>query len=280
MLEVWETKMKFDIEKVADVIREVSATEVMPRWRKLSAEDISEKTGADDLVTVADQASETALAKALMAMVPGTELVGEESVFAQPERMELFKTDKPLWVIDPIDGTMGFSQGSEDFDMMIALVQKGELLAAWIYAPASDDLYMGERDGGVARVFKGARQSLLRKYNGNTDIAKLTGIMGKKSFTNTQRAHILSFKQRFAGMIGTISAGHDYTALLRDKAQFAIYNKCSPWDHLPGLMLTSELGFHYSKFDGAAYMPGDTQGGLIVASSAAALGVIQHMLFG
>jgi fructose-1,6-bisphosphatase/inositol monophosphatase family enzyme len=256
--------MNIDMQKIEAAIREVAATEIMPRWRNLNAGDIAQKTGPDDLVTVADGASERALSAMLTALYPDSVVVGEEVVEANPATMDYLRGDKPVWVIDPIDGTMGFSKGQPEFDVMLALVQKGELLGGWIYAPVDNDFYMGEKGAGVMRIDgQGMRTTL--SAPSFTSLKDFTGILGKKLLSDAQRTAITEKQSQFKGIISTVCAGHDYAKMLRGDAHFAYYGKNMPWDHLPGLAMLSMLGFHYTKQDGSAYRAGDTSGGIVVA---------------
>src|SRR3546814_20167021 len=65
-----------DLERVAQVLADVAEQEVLPRWRNLAQGEVREKTGPNDLVTIADAAAERALAARLPALVPGSVLVG------------------------------------------------------------------------------------------------------------------------------------------------------------------------------------------------------------
>ena len=269
--------MNVDLDKVATAIREVAATEIIPRWRNLKAGDISEKTGPQDLVTVADQAAEKALSAKLLSLYPNTVVVGEESVEADAGIMNLFQQDKPVWVIDPIDGTMGFSQGEPEFDVMLALVQNGELLAGWIYAPVDDDMIMASIATGAVRITKGSTPQKLPRPQFSS-IKQLSGILGNKLLSKEHRDFVKSQETHFTKITSSVCAGHDYAKILRDEAQFAVYGKCMPWDHLPGLAMLSTLGYVYCKHDGSAYVAGDTTGGLIIAPNKVALDEIKAII--
>ncbi|MGK5643401.1 inositol monophosphatase family protein, partial [Streptomyces sp. URMC 126] len=67
---------------VGEAVRQAAAAEVMPRFRSLAAHEISEKTGPQDLVTVADRLAEEHLTASLTALLPGSAVVGEEAVHA------------------------------------------------------------------------------------------------------------------------------------------------------------------------------------------------------
>ncbi len=269
--------MNVDLNKVATAIREVAATEILPRWRNLAAGDISEKTGPQDLVTVADQAAEKALSAKLIALYPGTVVVGEEGVEADPTKMDLFAQNQPVWVIDPIDGTMGFASGQPEFDVMLALVQGKELLAGWIYAPVDDDLIMASKTTGAVRITKGGAPQKLTPPT-QTSLKQLSGILGNKLLSKEHRDFVKSQENHFTKITSSICAGHDYSAILRGEAQFAVFGKCMPWDHLPGLSMLSTLGYQFCKHDGSPYVAGDTTGGIIIAPNQAMLNDIRAMI--
>ncbi len=269
--------MNVDLDKVAAAIRDVATTDILPRWRHLSASDIYEKTGPEDLVTIADQAAEKALSEKLLALYSDTVVVGEEGVAAKPDIMNLFEDNKPVWVIDPIDGTMGFAKGRTEFDMMLALVYGKKLLAGWIYAPVDDDLIMASITMGAVRITRGGAPQRLTPPP-VTSLKQLSGILGNKLFSREHRDAIQSQESLFSKLSPSVCAGHDYAALLRGDAHFAVYGKCMPWDHLPGLAMLSMLGFAYCKHDGSAYVPGDTTGGLIIAPNQPMLDEIREMV--
>jgi len=68
----------FDPDIVSRLILEVTSTEIMPRYRRLDRGDWREKSPGD-IVTIADERAEAALASRLLELVPGSVLVGEES---------------------------------------------------------------------------------------------------------------------------------------------------------------------------------------------------------
>src|ERR1700720_3643047 len=99
--------MPVDSEKVRRLIVEVADDEIMPRFEKLAAGDISEKSPGD-VVTVADVAAEQRLPPALRALMRGSLVGGGEAVAADPAVLALLEGDDPVWVVDPIDGTANF----------------------------------------------------------------------------------------------------------------------------------------------------------------------------
>ena len=74
--------------RVAEILRAAAATEILPRYRNLSAGAIRQKTSRLDLVTDADEAAETAIAAELLRAFPGALVVGEEAVSRDRSRLD------------------------------------------------------------------------------------------------------------------------------------------------------------------------------------------------
>ena len=83
---------------VETILREVAEEAVLPRFRSLDDDQIDEKSGPQDLVTIADREAEALLARRLPALVPGSAFVGEETVSADPETMKRLGADA-VWAV-------------------------------------------------------------------------------------------------------------------------------------------------------------------------------------
>ena len=80
-----------DPSRVAELMRETAAAELLPRFRNLAKDDIRQKRPGD-VVTVADVASEQRLAAGLAKILPGVPVVGEEAV---ESRSRPGRSDRP-----------------------------------------------------------------------------------------------------------------------------------------------------------------------------------------
>ncbi len=268
------------LEDVAALVAEVAATVVLPRWRNLAAGDIAQKTGPDDIVTVADKAAEVALSARLLALLPGSAVIGEEAVSADPAVLGRFASTGPIWVIDPIDGTSAFAAGASEFAVMVALVENGRPAAGWILAPALGLMTYGSQAGGAFQSRDGGAVTLLAAPEVPPRIGDMVGLLGRRNITEGRRAELAAKEPYFKALDGVACAGIDYPRIVRGEAHFALYNKSEPWDHLPGLGILAAHGVHAAKFDGSPYRPGDNTGGLLVAPNAAAFADIRQALLG
>lgn len=252
------------IDRVAEIIVEVADMVIMPRWRNLAAHEIGTKSRPDDVVTIADREAEVALGRRLGDLIPGAHTVGEEAVSADGAVLDLLRSPEPVWVVDPIDGTRRFSQGRPEFDVLVALVQGGRGLAGWIYSPAKRALIYGEAGGGVYRRVDGRPQQKLQRRQ-MAPLRELEGILSSRPFVSRGLADPAGEQGRFRGFSAPVCAGHNYARLLTGQSDFLINFSALAWDHLAGLALATEAGFHHARHDGAAYDPLDPRGGLLVA---------------
>lgn len=263
-----------DTARVAAIIRDVAVTVVLPHFRTLAPGDISEKTGPLDLVTIADVASEKALSARLAELVPGSLIVGEEAVSADPALLDRLDGDAPVWVIDPIDGTFNFASGNPLFGMIVAYVHKGRTLAGWIHDPVRDRTAIGVAGQGVTVDGQAARLAPLP-----ADFKDAAGVLSRRYCPVEWAARIEAKAAAFAKAPQSVCSAQEYFALLTGEAQFSYYNKVMPWDHAAGSMMVAEAGGVASFLDGTAYQPGERRANLLVASSRAGWDRIDAFVF-
>ena len=262
-----------DPEKVAAIIREVAATEIVPRFRALSAGDIREKSPGD-LVTIADEAAERALTVRLADLLPGSLVVGEEACAADPAILSRLNGGaEPVWIIDPVDGTSNFANGRPTFAVLLALAVKGQTVAGWIYDPLGERMAIAQ--AGEGAWMAGTR---LRARPGGA-IPDLRGSLSTKFFPAEEKKRMESLRPHFASTYRLFCAAHEYLNLLTGKGQFAVYNRTMPWDHAAGALAYAEAGGHVAKWDGSPYHPGDVSGGILMAGDQPTWTALRHFLF-
>jgi fructose-1,6-bisphosphatase/inositol monophosphatase family enzyme len=265
--------MLVDSDKVRRLIVEVAESEVMPRFEKLESGDVTEK-GPGDFVTIADVASERRLTPALRDLLPGSLVVGEEAVAADPAVLALLEGADPVWVVDPIDGTANFASGIPMFAIMVALIRRGETLAAWIHDPVKG--VTASAAAGEGAWLAGKRMSVAPA--GAPD--SMSGALSLR-FGNRQLARRIGGRSNLVGSVFNFRcAGHEYLALAGGKAHFALYNRLYPWDHAPGQLIHREAGGFSARLDGSPYTPRETGGGLLLTPDAASWQALHDVLIG
>ena len=114
--------------------------EILPRFRSVAVQ--TKQDGSP--VTEADLAAERAIRATLGEAFPDFAIVGEE-FGGEDER------GRPCWLIDPIDGTIGFARGIPLFGTIIALLDEGEPVLGLIDFPTLDERFLGWKGAGCQR---------------------------------------------------------------------------------------------------------------------------------
>lgn len=178
---------------------------------------------------MADREAEELITAELVARIPGVVVVGEEASYANPKLLDQLASAEIGYVIDPIDGTANFVQGSPKYAVMAAEVRKGQTTRSWIWQPELDLAYVAELGAGATcngqRLLRGAAQTPPR--GGATR-------RGSQQFELTDFAELTLNPNR--------SAGFDYPQLIEGSFDFFVYRRPMPWDHLPGSLLLAESG--------------------------------------
>src|SRR5579863_3198495 len=117
-----------------------------------------------DPVTEADRAVDEVLKKHLLR--PGEGWLSEETV----DDFTRLDTQR-VWVVDPLDGTREFVQGIPEFCVSIAMVERGRPVAAGIYNPATNEIFVGAIDCGLTYNGAPARASQRSELQGAVVLA-------------------------------------------------------------------------------------------------------------
>lgn len=246
---------------VAELMRRVAADVILPRFRNLSADEIEEKSGADDLVTVADRESEASLAEGLAALDPGTNIVGEEAVAGNPAFLDGLDRGRH-WLVDPLDGTANFAAGRTPFGVLVALVEDGEPVAGWILDPVTDRLCFARRGSGA---FVGGERVTSRGTGAPLPLMALSVYVPE-----VDRAR---YERHAAGVLSLAEvprcAAEQYARLGLGTADGALFHRIMPWDHAAGAIWLEEAGGMVRRLDGSPYRMGDRRTGLLAAATPA-----------
>lgn len=244
---------------VAELMERVAAEVILPRYRNLAAEDISEKA-ADDFVTIADKESEIKLAEGLSRILPEAGLIGEEACAADPSILDGAGTGVN-WIIDPIDGTGNFAAGRPPFGVMIALVADGLVQAGWILDPIDGRICHAEAGGGA---FLDGERVTAQESGSAPPVAALAVYF----MTPGRRADIVA---RARGRLTLVDiprcAAEQYPRLALGQNDIALFERTLPWDHAAGSLFLAEAGGRVARPDGSAYIVGDGRKGLLGAAS-------------
>lgn len=260
-----------DVQRVAELMRETAAAELLPRFGNLAQEDIRQKRPGD-VVTVADIASEQRLAAGLASILPGVPVVGEEAAEKDAGLLDLIaRPGESCWIVDPLDGTSNFAAGRNRFAMIVCLVHSAESIAGWILDVPNGRMAIAAKGRGV--TLEGVTVASLARRR------PPRGYVGYKMRKEIDRQ--LSPEQRRAlGNLTSLNcAGREYIEILAGRCEFSVYRRTKPWDHAAGALMVIEAGGVAVRFDDAPYGPaGGIESGIMTASSSEVLEEVRSVL--
>ena len=209
-------------------------------------------TYKDDMspVTLADQAAEDIILRALRKISPQIPIVAEESVSAGiiPEVQEKF------WLVDPLDGTKEFISGGNDFTVNIALIENGAPTFGIIYAPALGHLY------STVEKSVATRQNV---KNGNTIEDEIIISVRKASNNNltalASKSHLDNQTKEFLDKLNvtnTVCAGSSLKFCVVAEGNADIYPRFGPtmeWDTAAGHAILNAAGGKVINPDGTDF---------------------------
>lgn len=162
-------------------------------------------------------------------------ILSEETV-EQNNRLE----KKRVWVVDPLDGTVDFIQETQDFCIVIGLVEDGRVILGVIYQPVLGMLYFATLGGGAYSEILGQVPTRLFINKPNFDSLKML----------VSRNHLLELDRSIAKIMGVKdlvargSAGLKLGLLSAGLSDLYLNtsNKTAEWDICAGSLILQEAG--------------------------------------
>jgi myo-inositol-1(or 4)-monophosphatase len=229
--------------RAAEIAREAGA-----RLREFFAQGVAaEYKGDVDVVTVADRTVEKLIRTRLGEVFPEHGIYGEEGT---RERMER----EFRWYVDPLDGTTNFAHGFPQFCVSLGLERRlaglaadedGTLLAAVIYDPMRDELYVAERGLGATLNGKPMRVSKTAEL---AEALVATGFPSRKRHQSPNIHFYHEFTLRSHGVRRAGSAALDLAYVAAGRLDAFWEFNLNPWDTAAGILLVEEAGGRVSDF--------------------------------
>ena len=122
-----------------------TAGELIVTERAGAALTLELKNG-NELVTNADLAADNLICQRIAQRFPDHHILSEES---SPNLGNIQDLTQPVWIIDPIDGTVNFAHGHNHSAVSIAFVEDGQIEVGVVFNPFTDEMFSARRGGGA-----------------------------------------------------------------------------------------------------------------------------------
>ena len=207
---------------------------------------ITNKEGINNPVTEADHASEKAIIDIIQNAYPDHFILTEES--------GEIKTDSEYkWIIDPIDGTINFSNGIPICCVSIGVEKNGEIILGAVYNPLMNEMFFAEK--GMGATLNGKKISVSSK----TSISNSCLVTGfPYTYLDSPNGPLQVFEKLIrqgipVRRLGSAALDLCWTAAGRFDGFYE--HKLQAWDSAAGFLVVEEAGGTVTGFDGKRYSP-------------------------
>lgn len=219
-----------DLMPVVDLLREVAAAEILPRFRHTAA---SAKADGS-LVTEADLAVQRRIQEGMARIQPGVPLLGEEMSGAEQEA--LLRHDGAVWVLDPLDGTSNFACGFPGFAISLALIEGGRAVCGAILDPVRDECFTAVLGGGAA-----LNGEPIRPYAPGGALGDCVACMDFKRLP-PERVPALLGPGGFRSQRNLGAVALEWCWIAAGRFQLYLHGGQKLWDYAAGRLIASEAG--------------------------------------
>ncbi|MCO6503889.1 MAG: inositol monophosphatase [Snodgrassella sp.] len=193
-----------------------------------------ENKAANDFVSEVDREAERIIINTIQEVYPYHSILSEETGFWGDDKAEY------QWIIDPLDGTTNFLHGHKQYAISMALLHKGVLAEALVYAPEQNDLYVASRGQGALlndkRIRVSNRVEMQRCLIG-------TGFpVVDQSIMDTYLAILKDVLAKTAGARREGSAALDLCNVACGRVDGFFEFNLKPWDIAGGALIVQEAG--------------------------------------
>ena len=280
-----------DLEKytltVCEIARQAGAY-IREERRKFSLDSV-ERKHAHDYVSYVDKGSERLIVSALRELLPEAGFITEEGT-AEEVKSDEVKSERLLWVVDPLDGTTNFIHQYAPYAVSIALLQGKTVLIGVVYEICADECFYAWQGGGawlcgmrnvecgMRNVECGARSEEcgMRSEKLRVSSQKMQDALLCLQFPYNSDAYKPVMKRlidRLYGHVGSIRACGSAAMALCQVAAGRLDGYAEQyigqWDYMAGSLIVMEAGGTVTDYSGSQDF---TQGNSVVATN----GVIQQ----
>ena len=193
-------------------------------------------------VTKADLAANRILTDGLKKLFPEIPTVSEEDISS----INIPKTNKVFWLIDPLDGTKEFIKKNDEFTCNLALVENNFSTLGFVTVPVKGLIYYGGKQFGSKLLNRDKKISEV-KYKKVSGICR---VVASKSHLNKETK---KFINEIQGKIELIQAGSSLKFIKIAEGLADIYPRLGPtseWDTAAAHAILEGAGGKVLKLNG------------------------------
>jgi len=230
-----------ELEQLKAIVVRAADEELLPRFTKIGHSLKSDGS----LITEADLAMQQRLESELKALFPDYAFVGEEMSEAEQDRL-MADHSRPIWILDPIDGTRNFAAGLPSFAPSLGLLQEGEIVAGIVYDPCRKECFSAIKGQGSWLNGKP-----IQPLHTATALTQSIGLIDYKRLDRELACRLVT-EQPFSSQRSIGSVALDWCWLATHRCHVYLHGKQRLWDYAAGFLVFAEAGGQACTLDGEA----------------------------
>ena len=207
---------------------------------------IFNKEGINNPVTEADHASEKAIFEVIKEHFPDHFILSEESG-------EIIQDSKFKWIIDPIDGTINYSNNIPICAVSIGIEEAGKMIMGVVYNPFMNELFFAQTGFGATLNDK------LIAVSNKTEVEKSCLVTGfPYTYLDSPNGPLQVFERLIRKGIPVRrlgSAALDLCWVACGRFDGFYEHKLQAWDSAAGFLIVEEAGGKVTDMKGDYYNP-------------------------
>lgn len=193
-----------------------------------------------DVLAEADILSEKAIIETIKNEFPDHKVLSEEA------GEESHDSDY-FWIIDPVDGTINFTKGIDEYCISIGLEHKGERVLGVIYQPTTEKMFIAEKGKGA---FLNGEKLEMKKDPKLINMVAATDNSADIGY----RKENLKILRNISGNVRTVrifgSSALHLARLAIGNMDLYFKTGINYWDFAAGILIVEEAGGKVTDFNG------------------------------
>jgi len=224
--------------RLGEIVIATAREELLPRFARVKRG----RKADGSVVTEADLVVQQRIARELRVQWPETGFLGEEMSAAEQDAM--LNTARPLWCLDPLDGTGNFAAGIPFFSVSLALLEGGRAVAGIVYDPVRDECFSALHGKGTR-----LNDTVLTAVQAGLTLQQATGLIDFKRLPRELAVRLVS-EIPYASQRSFGSVALDWCWIAAGRCHVYLHGRQNLWDYAAGHLILQEAGGHALTLSG------------------------------
>ncbi len=164
------------------------------------------------------------------------------------EQAGMLASDKPVWCLDPLDGTSNFAAGIPYFAVSLSLIENGKVVLGLVYDPIRDECFFAQ-DISDAKPVAYLNNKPLKQKDTRASLSKSIAIIDFKRLTNELASRLVT-ERPVASQRNFGASALDWCWLAAGRGHVYLHGSQNLWDYSAGELIFRACDGLSSTLDG------------------------------